>query len=429
MINKIKKWNIWWMTKEIPLNLKKITRTHKKEELMKLINPREILVLSGVRRSGKSTLMYQIMDQLIFQNINPNNIFYFNFDEPLEKQTSQEIEKLFNSYLELKNPQGRIYVFFDEIQNMESWHQWVKSKYDLLGKKIKFIISGSNNSLLNQQLGTLLTGRIFLEYVYPLSFREFLDFVNYEIQDQDLEKEKINHYLRIYIQKGGFPETVLEEDSYINNRRLQDYFDSILFRDVLIIDKIREASKLRDLAYYALTNISNLLSYSKIEKAIGLNINTVKDYLFHLENAYLLFQINFFSFSVKESITIQKPRKIYAIDQGLRKSVAYQFSEDTGRIVENIVFLELKRRNKEIYFWNNQNEIDFVIKNKDNTLTLINVCYGSEIHPRELRGFEQFNRKYSRVRKKLIITHSIENNDSEYEYIPLSKFLLHESLF
>lgn len=424
---KLKKWNPWWTYGEVPQNLVGISREQILSGLLKLIPAKETLVLCGVRRSGKSTLLYQIIQNLISKKIPTHNILYFNLDEPLPDEGITNLENIYSTYLEMQNPSGRLYLFFDEIQNIPNWHKWVKSLYDLKGKEVKFIITGSNHTLLNTTLSTLLTGRILIESIYPLSFQEYLLFQKHPIGDFDLEKEKINHQLNIYWKRGGFPEAVLESDPFVHQKRLQDYFDSILFRDVLTLHKIREGSKLRDLAFFAITNIGNLASYSKIERTIGLNINSIREYLSCLENAYLIFETSFFSYSVKESIAIQKPRKLYCIDHGLRNVAGHLFSEDRGRVAENIVFLELKRRNKEISYWKNKNEIDFVIKNKDHSCDLINVSFSDQPPVRETKGFDEFihmHPSHSKVRRKIIVTHQLEKKETEIRYIPLYKFLL-----
>lgn len=419
----LKKWNEWWLTNQVAPERKRILRSQKLKELALLLTPIEILVLTGVRRAGKSTLIFQLINYLLENQTKPENILYFNLDEPLEEKNVKVLEKIFKTYLELKNPAGKIYLFFDEIQNISKWDSWLKTQYDFFGAKVKFIITGSNSSLMREKLSSKLSGRTLVENIYPLSFTEFLTFHDFEPRDLDLDEPKIKHYLRLFFQKGGFPEAVLEKDEATRERRLQDYFDSILFRDVVAAKKIRETAKMKDLASFTLTNMANLISYAKISRQAKLNLQSVKEYLSFLEEAYLIFQLKFFSHSVNESRSDQKAKKIYCVDHALRQAAAFTFSPDFGRVAENIVFLELKRRDKEIYYWHAQSEVDFVVKNKDHSLDLINVAYADEIPPRELKGFEQFPQK-SKVRKKTVITANLEKKNEELNYIPLNKFLL-----
>jgi len=419
----IKRWNPWWSDGKVPENKKRITREKILNKILLFIKPKEILILTGVRRSGKSTLLYQVIDKLL-KDAKPENIFYFNFDEPLKEKNINTLEIIFRTFLELKNPKGKKYVFFDELQNIPEWEKWLKKYYDLYGEEIKFVITGSNSSMLSDNLSKLLTGRILTQRIFPLSFWEFLSFRKIEIKDMSLQKDEIKHYLSKYINLGGFPEVVLEEDIEINHQRLKEYFDSILLRDIVSTRNIRETAKLTELANYAMTNISSTLSYNNISKAIGLNIHSLKEYLMFLENAYLIFQLNCFSYSVKESIMIQKPRKLFCIDNGIRNAVAFRFSKDEGKLVENLVFLELKRENKEVYYWKDKEEIDFVIKTPKG-ITAINVSYTDEINKRETNSLLEFKKKYkTKVKELIVITKDTAAKNKGITFIPLWVWLL-----
>ncbi len=140
----------------------------------------------------------------------------------------------------------------------------------------------------------LLTGRMITQHVFPLSFKEYLDFEGFELKDPDIQRNEILHYFNKYLFKGGFPEVVLEDDMDINHLRLTEYFNSILLRDIVVGRNIRESAKLIELANYSLSNVSTLLSYSKISNATGLSVNSLKEYLLYLEQAYLIYQLNFF---------------------------------------------------------------------------------------------------------------------------------------
>ncbi|MFA5888327.1 MAG: ATP-binding protein [Candidatus Nanoarchaeia archaeon] len=424
MASILKAWNPWWAEKSVSKEKKGIERTNILNELLKLIEAKEILVLTGVRRSGKSTLLYQTISKLIERKVNPENILYFNFDEPVAPNDANPIDFVYNSFLELNNPHGRKYVFFDEIQNIKEWERWIKKSYDLYGKDVKFILTGSNNSMLYDNLSKLLTGRILTKAIYPLSFEEFLIFNNVIVKDADMQKTEIKHFLLKYISCGGFPEAVLEESEEIRAKRLEEYFNSIILRDIVQPNNIREVAKLMELAKYLITNNACILSYNNISKAIGLNITSLKEYLLFLENAYLLFQLNFFSYSLKETIMIQKPRKIYNIDNGMRNAVGFKFSRDEGRLAENIVFIELKRKGNEMYFWKEKGEVDFIIKHKDNSLTAINASYTDKIGERETAALMEFKNSHKQAKKLIVITKDIEKKEGETEYIPLWKWLL-----
>ncbi len=423
----LKQWNSWWVDHTVPETKTKIQRDFYLKKITKLLNTKEIICLSGVRRCGKSTLIYQTIAYLLDNNINPKNIFYFNFDTILETKNPDLFNKVIDAYVQLNNPKGKKYFFFDEIQNVPNWEKHIKSNYDLY-EDIKFIISGSNSTMLADKLSTLLTGRMFSINIYPLSFKEYLKFNDFSIKDIDLQKNQIKYHLNNYFHKGGFPEVVLEKDNSINEQRLKEYLNSILLKDIVISKNIRESSKLIDLTVYCLSNISAPLSYNSISKALTININTLKEYMFFLQQAYLMYQINYFSYSVKQSVSIQKPKKIYCIDTALRDATAFKFSSDAGKIAENIVFLELKRKDMQIYYWSDHFEVDFVVKNKNNKLTAVNVTYTNDIPEREIKALNDMRKKHKEIDKCIIITKDIEHIENNVYFIPLWKWLLKNNL-
>ena len=189
--------------------------------------------------------------------------------------------------------------------------------------------------------------------------------------------------------------------------------------------KIRESAKLIELANYSLSNISTLLSYSKISNATGLSVNSLKEYLLYLEQAYLIYQLNFFSYSVKDSISIKMPRKIYCIDNGLRNSVAFTFSEDGGRLAENLTFIELKRRKIEFFYWKEKKEVDFVIKGRDGTLKGISCTYTDQVRQGEINALLSFKEHFEeKVSNLILLTKNLEKEENGISYIPLWKWVL-----
>lgn len=421
----MKMWNPWWTEGQVPASKKRIFRPETLEKILKLLDIREVVCITGVRRCGKSTAMYQAIDRLIGRGVKPENILYFNLDEPFEEKGVRLLDRLFNEYIELHLPKGRKYLFLDEIQNIEGWERWIKKFYDLYGEEIKFVLTGSNSTMLSDRLATLLTGRMITQHVFPLSFKEYLEFAGFELKDADVQSNEVLHHFNKYLFKGGFPEVVLEKDEDINHMRLGEYFNSILLRDIVAGKKIRESAKLIELTNYSLSNVSTLLSYSKISTATGLSVNSLKEYLLYLEQAYLIYQLNFFSYSVKNSISIKMPRKIYCIDNGLRNSVAFTFSADEGRLAENLVFVELKRRKVEFFYWKEKGEVDFVIKHRDGTLTGINCTYTDQVRAGEIRALldfkEHFGEKISRL---ILLTKNLVKEEAGISYIPLWKWVL-----
>jgi len=421
----MKMWNPWWTETKVPTSKKRISRPETLETILKLLDIREIICITGVRRCGKSTVMYQAIDHLIGKGVKPENILYFNLDEPFEDKSIELLDRIFGEYIELHVPKGRKYIFLDEIQNVKNWEQWIKKFYDLYGEEIKFVLTGSNSSMLSDQLSTLLTGRMITQHVFPLSFKEYLDFEGFELKDNDIQKNEILHYFNKYLFKGGFPEVVLEDDMDINHIRLTEYFNSILLRDIVVGRSIRESAKLIELANYSLSNVSTLLSYSKISTATGLSVNSLKEYLLYLEQAYLIYPLNFFSYSVKDSISIKMPKKVYCIDNGLRNSAAFTFSADEGRLAENLAFVELKRRKVEFFYWKEKREVDFVIKSIDGTLTGINCTYTDHIRQGEINALLEFKEYFGeKVSRLILLTKNLEKKENDISYVPLWKWVL-----
>ncbi|MBN2251854.1 MAG: ATP-binding protein [Candidatus Altiarchaeota archaeon] len=423
----LKKWNPWWVYGSVPRERLGIRRDELLGRLSALAGAKEAVCITGVRRGGKSTILYQVMDHLLSEGVPAGNIFYFNFDEPMIEKDVSALNKAYKAFLELNNPSGRQYLFLDEIQNVAGWERWVKTQYDLGGMKVKFFITGSNTSMLSDSLAKLLTGRMLSQEVYPLSFREYLTFKGFKLEDYDLQKNEIKHHLMKYIEEGGFPEAVLDKNAELNRQRLREYYNSILFRDIVATREIKESSKLAELSVYVATNTAASFSYNRISKAINLNINTLKEYLLFLEQAYLVFQSNHFSHSLKESLAVQKPKKVYFIDNGMRNAVAARFTPDTGKLAENLAFLELKRRGLETYFWKGKNEVDCIVKDANGTLHAINVTYTGKPDARETKGLKEFRKTFPKA-KTLLITKDIEKTVDGIKHIPLWKFLLQKGL-
>lgn len=391
--------------------------------IKKYIDYEEIITLSGVRRSGKSTLFNQLIQQIN----KPNNILYINFeDERLIDFNVNDFDALLETFFEVNHPEDRIYLFFDEIQEINHWEKWIRRIYDTK-KNIKIFITGSSSSLMSSEFSSLLTGRNIGFNLYPFSFKEMLtsnrfDFSDIDMIDLDIKlKGHVNSHLNSYIESGGFPALI----NHFSVEILQQYFRDIIYRDIVKRYQIRDVNSLERIFIFLLTNIANIINYTNIKKTFHMGIDTIKEYISYGEKANLFYEHVFFSYSLKESYNRNK--KIYAIDTGLRNSIAFSFSKDIGRLVEDIVFLQLKREQKEIYYYKGKNEVDFVIKNKDNSLEAINVCYSDDIITREIYGLNEFSENASMinmVKKKTLITRNIDKQENDIVMIPLWKWLL-----
>jgi hypothetical protein len=411
MKESIQRWNIWW---ENPQKIKKYIGTERTTLLqmqreLKILHIKDII---GVRRCGKTILMYQIISKLIEDNINVKNILYLNFDDP----ELTDLEETIKTSLHI-NPDIS-HVFFDEIQNVKEWEKTIRVYYDR--KKFKQIfVSGSSASLISRDIGKTLTGRHVTTILSPFSFKEYLIQQRIEKPADISNREKVMHYLENYLKNGGFPETI-GADQLMSKSILLDLYNDILSRD--IVSRFdADLDIVKKIGYYLMTNIGVLFSYNSVARALNLHYDTVKKYVPYFEEVFLFYVVPFFSWKIKT--TIKKDMKCYSIDTGLRNAVSFKFSDDLGKLSENIVLIELKRRNKEVYFWRGKREVDFIVREESN-LTAINVTFTDEIAPREREGLLEFKEKYKNVHL-VIITKELEQTDADgIKYIPLWRWLL-----
>ena len=325
-----------------------------------------VVVLSGIRRCGKSTLLRQIMQNL-------SSYYYFNFEDPravsFELVDFDKLQAVFHEeFGESKD------YFFDEIQNVPEWERFVRKLQDQ-GKKV--FITGSNASLLSRELGSRLTGRHLTYELYPFAFDEMLDLTK---NSPSLKSFKD------YSHNGGFPEFL----KYGTIDILHQLFRDIITRDIITRYKIREHRILQELAIYLLSNCGNEFSFNRLRHQFQLgSTNTAISYVSYLEDTYLLFAIPRFDFSYSKQRTHAK--KIYSIDPGLTRANTASVSPDYGRILENIVYLQLKRQRKEIYYFKNDFECDFLVKSGQSIVQAIQVCYEltEENLQRELAGLRK----------------------------------------
>ncbi|MDH7516829.1 MAG: ATP-binding protein [Candidatus Thermoplasmatota archaeon] len=411
MEESIQRWNIWWENPEEIIKYIGTERTLLTQILQETTIP-HIKDIIGVRRCGKTILMYQIMSKLIKENVNAKNILYLNFDDP----ELTDLEETIKTSLHI-NPEIS-HVFLDEIQNVKEWEKTIRVYYDR--KKFKQIfVSGSSASLISRDIGRTLTGRHVTTLLTPFSFKEYLLHQGIKQPAHISHREKVIHYLEKYIKNGGFPETI-NTDPLTSKAILLDLYNDILSRDIAARFEA-EMDIVKKIGYYMMTNIGALFSYNSVAKALNLHYDTVKKYIPYFEEVFLFIIIPYFSWKIKT--TLKKDMKCYAIDTGLRNAVSFKFSEDLGKLAENLVIIELKRRGKDVYFWKGKHEVDCIIK-EGNKVIALNITYSNKISEREKEGLLEFKEKYKNV-DLVIITKELEQRDDEkIQYIPLWKWLL-----
>ncbi len=382
------------------------------------------IVISGIRRSGKSTLLSQII-----KTHYKDNYYYFNFeDERLIEFKAEDFNVLYEILIELYGEKKTF--FLDEIQNVPKWESFVRRLQDA---GCKFFITGSNASLLSRELGTKLTGRAIISELYPFSFREFLVFKGFTVkknslsltQERALIKKNFNEYLR----GGGMPEYLKYQDKIVQKRVYED----ILYRDIVVRHEIKAVNSLRELSLYFMSNMASQFTFNGLKEAFHLGSpNTVKSYADYLENSFLIFIINKFSYSLKKQSVA--PKKVYCIDNGLVDAIAFQFSKNKGKFYENLVFGELKRRGGEIYYYLTEDgkEVDFLVRQDNKASSLIQVTESldaDKVRTREIDALAKAMNEL-KVSSGLILTYDHEEKvraDGKNIMVkPIYKWLLEE---
>ncbi|MCX6666252.1 MAG: ATP-binding protein [Euryarchaeota archaeon] len=420
----LRKWNPWWADVTLLTDLIGIQRTviPTITETMTLPHIKDII---GVRRSGKSTILYQIIDLLINKKIDPKNIVFLNFDDPdISMVSYDDLMKT----LETINPQIS-HVFLDEIQQKKDWERWLRMLYDTK-KYNQMFISGSSAALLNQDIGRVLSGRHLTFIVFPFSFKEYLTFIGWKSFTSDYLKHQQNtliHHLNAYIEGGGFPE-VIGKNEFQRKIILTNIYNDVLSRDITARHNTTY-SIAQKISYHVLTNNAREFSFRSVARATQLSIETVEKYLEYLKESYLILTLDVFSYKTK--IQFKQNKKVYCIDTGLRNAVSFKISEDRGRLAENLVCVELKRRSKEIYYWkNSKHEVDFVVKEGLKPTELIQVCWDISDEKTKKREVDALIAAMNTLNmsngivltKDLLAEETIDNKI--IRYIPLWRWLL-----
>lgn len=390
-------------------------------DVIQAFDDNRVLIITGIRRCGKSTLLKQVMDT-------KTRFCYVNFeDERLLTFTAEEFEDLNEVLYEVYGAPDL--YFFDEVQNIDKFETFVRRLQDS-GKKV--MLTGSNASLLSREFGTRLTGRYRLFELYPFSFGEYLRFRMITIGKDSfyIPEEKVSLMMAFaaYREQGGMPEYLINADEgYIKT-----LYDNILYRDVITRYSIRQQRVLRELVGILLSMVSLPFTYNSLKKSLGLsNAITVKEYIAYLSNAFLFFELFRFDYSIKKQL--RSPRKIYVLDTAFSILGGFSLSPDIGRYLENIVFIELKRTGKDIFYFSGKRECDFIIQGGRTITGAIQVCH--ELNDRNMErecgglfeAMEQFQ-----LDNGLILTNDQEEirkaGDRTVHIKPVWKWLLEHEL-
>ncbi len=396
------------------------------------LSSQKIITIYGPRRSGKSFYLFSLIQKLIKQGVAKERILYLNLeDDRILPLNFQELNLILEAYFELypENKNKKIYLFFDEIQNIKNWEVFVRRVYDK--EKSQIFITGSSSKLLSKEIATSLRGRTLSYSLFPLNFKEFLSFKG-ETLKKDFQytslRFKIKKLLEEFIEWGGFPEVVLEKDEVLRKKILEEYFDLLVYRDLIERFSLDNINLLKDILKYLFTNFTSTFSvnsyYILTKQKLFSSRETISLYLSYIEESLHLFFLPKFSYSLK----VQKvnPKKIICLDNGLRNAISFRFSPDKGKLVENLIGFNLIEQG-ETFYWSNKQEVDF-IKKEERGLVAINVCYSNLIKDREVNSLLEFQKQFKAVKEKIIITKDYEAEEKikgkKIKFIPLWKWLL-----
>ena len=346
IIESLLAWNFWQKGLDTG-----ISRGPYLEQIRRYLKTDEVVALSGIRRCGKSTILLQVLSELINNGLPKQNTLYINFEDPkfFNFLGLDLLDKIWRAYQEYLKPRGKVYLVLDEVQKVKGWEHWVRAKYDQK-ESVKIFVTGSNAELLSAEFSSVLTGRHLELAVAPLNFREYLGFRGVKIENNKLwmveSRDLLYGHALEYLRIGGFPKIVLTGDELLRKELLEQYFNDILTKDIRDRYKLKEAGKLKNLALFFAANFTRPYTFRKVKSLseIPLSLDTVHRFSHYLENSFIVDFLSRFSYSLKNRM--QTARKVYFVDNGLRNAVAFKFSSDTGKLLENAVFHHLKQQKR-----------------------------------------------------------------------------------
>lgn len=344
--------------------------------------PGKATVCIGVRRGGKSTYLFQVIDRLLSEGVARENILYLNFfDDRLHNLRLEGLGLITDAYYSLypeKKNTERVYCFFDEIQAVEGWEPFVDRL--MRTEKCEVYLTGSSARMLSREIATQMRGRALSWELFPFSFREFLDYKGIDSAGPMSTKKRltVRKAFDEYWETGGFPE-VAGLDRHLRVKIHQEYFQAVLFRDLVERHDVSHPKALTDLAHRLIDNTASLYSINSLTgylKSLGHKApkSAVSDYMDWFEDAYFLFTVRIYDASLARSKT--NPKKIYCVDHALVTSIASGILINSGHLLENLVFTALRRVSPDIYYYKTKGglEVDFIVQLQDRSRLLVQVC-------------------------------------------------------
>ncbi|OHD98906.1 MAG: ATPase [Sulfurimonas sp. RIFCSPHIGHO2_12_FULL_36_9] len=393
------------------------------DRLISYLPLKQIITITGIRRCGKSTLAKQAINYLIDNGVEEKNIFFINLENPYflaYKHDATFLNVIFEEYLKLMNPTGKIYCLFDEIQYFDNWQVYIKSKYE--SSDIKYIITGSNSSMLSNDLNTLLSGRSLNIHLDTFSFTEFLDYKNIDYSSEFIQitnKINIARAKDEYLKWGGFYEVFEAEDEMIKKEILISYAKNIIYQDIVPRYKIRNSEIVEKLFFYLLSNAAGIMNYTTLAKTFEISDKAIREYINYFEDVFMLKRLDKFHNKPKERIKSFK--KIYALDNGFLQ-IAPTLSKNLGNALENMVFIILNQKSEELYYLKDGVEIDFFAED-----CYYQVSYDiseEKTRKREVNAFSYFNSENKT--KNILITYNTNEDVENINIVSIEKFIFYK---
>ena len=399
----------------------KFTKREKLAKLIEYLPLKQVITITGIRRCGKSTLARQAIEYLVDSGVDAKNILFINLEQPYFLQYRDDatyLEVIYEEYMKLMNPSGKVYIVFDEIQFFSNWQVYIKSKYE--SSHLKFIITGSNSSMLSNDLNTLLSGRSLNIHLDTFTFEEFLEYKNIDYSseyNQVKNRIDIKRAMDEYLKWGGFFEVFEVESEVIKKDILISYAKNIIYQDIVPRYKIRNSEVLERLFFYLLSNATGVLNYTTLAKTFDISDKSIKEYINYFEDVFMLKRIDKFHNKQKEQI--KSTKKIYALDNGFLQ-IAPKHSKNLGSSMENLVFILLNQKEEQVSYLKDTYEIDFF---SNDTLTQVSFDISEEkTKKRELNAFKHF--KQNNKTKCELITYSTNDIIDGIEIISLDKYFI-----
>ncbi|MDR2962495.1 MAG: ATP-binding protein [Bacteroidales bacterium] len=392
------------------------------ERLKTNLQTKHIQILTGIRRSGKSTLFAMLINELMNEN-KPKSILKLNLDNPMFFEVWDNPALLYSLVQTAEKITGEKvnYLFLDEVQVVDKWETFVKGVYDTQTFK-KIFVTGSNSSFLQNEYATFLSGRYLANTVFSYSFAEILKHNDiHSYFDLVSHTPKVLQLLDLCLEWGCFPEIVATKNEEIKTNLLNSYFDSIIMKDCVSRYQIADIATFKKMLLYSISNIGSVFSYKSLGAAVGTNENTAKKYINILNDSYILSDVSNFAFSLKENV--RNSHKLYAADNGIINATSYRFWDNKAKLFENFVFNELQKQQfDEITFANNSGECDFVVK-KGSEFIAIQICFAltPENTKREFGGFATIENNAA-ISQKIILTYNQEMPGEGVTVLPAWKF-------